>query len=340
MTKVSVIVPVYNVAKFLPQCMASLINQTLTDMEIICINDGSTDNSLDILNSYAKKDNRIIIIDKENSGVSAARNDGLDMANGEYVMFLDSDDYFTSPESCRKAYDAVKNSNSDIGIFGFYNLVEDTKMNPSYRTVKLKQMISGETEIDYYTFQSSIWDKIYRLSFLRKNNIKFVEGLKTAEDVIFCFMTKFANPKYFLFDEILYVYRTDREGSVTTSNFNAVKSNFESLKYFVSTKNFSNQTTDVQLKVIDRFLGGALYFYHKNGKNLIGDINKTLGYIEQHYDKKLLKNLPNYHPLKNLAKSSSAKLINKIFSVVNSSDKRHKIITILGIKIKLRRKVF
>lgn len=338
MTKVSVIVPVYNVAKFLPQCLESLINQTLTDMEIICINDGSTDNSLDILNSYAKKDNRIIIIDKENSGVSASRNIGLDRANGEYVMFLDSDDYFVSPDSCQKAFDTITSNNADIGIFGYYDLLNETELEPSFRTLKLKQMIKGETEIDYYTFQSSIWDKIYRLSFLRKNNIKFVEGLKTAENVIFCFMTKFANPKYFLFDEILYVYRTDREGSVTTSNFNAVKSNFESLKYFVSTKNFSNQTTDVQLKVVDRFLGGALYFYNKNGKNLIGDINKTLGYIEQRYDKKSLKKLSNYHPLKKISKGFWAKLTAKIFSIVNSSDKKHKIVTFLGIKFKFRRK--
>lgn len=337
MTKVSVIVPVYNVAEYLPQCLESLICQTLDDIEIICINDGSTDNSLDILNSYAKKDNRIIVINKENAGVSVARNLGLDRASGEYVMFLDSDDYFVSSESCQKAFDAISYNNADIGIFGYYDLIEDVKINPSYRTVKLKQMINGETETDYYTFQSSIWDKIYRLSFLRKNNIKFVEDLKTAEDVIFCFITKFANPKYFLFDEILYVYRTDREGSVTTRNFNAVRSNFEALKYFISTKNFSNQTTDVQLKVVDRFLGGALYFYNKNGENLISDINKTLDYIEQRYDKNLLKNLPNYHPLKNLTKGFWAKLTAKIFSITNSSDKKHKIVTFLGIKFKFRR---
>ncbi len=92
MPKVSIIVPVYNVEKYLSTCLDSLINQTLKDIEIICINDGSTDNSLNILNEYAQKDTRIIVINKENSGPGSCRNLGIEKATGEYIQFVDSDD--------------------------------------------------------------------------------------------------------------------------------------------------------------------------------------------------------------------------------------------------------
>ena len=93
MPKISVIVPVYNVEKYLARCLDSIINQTLADIEIICINDGSTDNSLEILNDYAKKDSRIKIIDQTNAGLSCARNAGMQIAQGEYIGFVDSDDW-------------------------------------------------------------------------------------------------------------------------------------------------------------------------------------------------------------------------------------------------------
>jgi glycosyltransferase involved in cell wall biosynthesis len=91
---ISIIIPVYNAEKYLNKCLESVINQTLKDIEIICINDGSTDNSLDILQKYAKQDNRFIIINQDSSGAGVARNAGLDKAQGEYLAFLDSDDFF------------------------------------------------------------------------------------------------------------------------------------------------------------------------------------------------------------------------------------------------------
>lgn len=93
--KVSIIVPVYNVENYLRKCLDSLINQTLKNIEIICINDGSTDNSLSILEEYASKDERIIVINQENAGVSSARNRGLEIATGEYIAFVDADDSVT-----------------------------------------------------------------------------------------------------------------------------------------------------------------------------------------------------------------------------------------------------
>lgn len=121
MAKVSIIIPVYNTENYLKKCLDSVVNQTLEDIEIICINDGSTDRSLGILNDYAQKYSKIIVINQENKGVSEARNEGIEKASGEYIMFLDSDDYF-QPQACETAYNSVNSSDYDLGIFGHYIL--------------------------------------------------------------------------------------------------------------------------------------------------------------------------------------------------------------------------
>lgn len=94
MVEISVIIPCYNVAEYVGECLDSVINQTFTDLEILCINDGSTDDTLTILESYAEKDSRIKIFSQENKGLSASRNFGMDVAKGEYIAFIDADDYF------------------------------------------------------------------------------------------------------------------------------------------------------------------------------------------------------------------------------------------------------
>ena len=113
MKKVSVIVPVYNVEKYLSRCLESLINQSLKDIEIICINDGSTDNSLQILKQFAYKDNRIKIINQTNSGQSVARNKGLAIASGKYIGFVDSDDWIDN-DYYEKMFETIERTNSDF----------------------------------------------------------------------------------------------------------------------------------------------------------------------------------------------------------------------------------
>ena len=113
MVKVSVVIPVYNVEGYLEECLDSVINQTLEDIEIICINDGSTDNSLEILEEYAKKDNRIKILNQENQGISATRNNGLKICKGKYICFLDSDDYLEL-NALMETYDISEKYSLDI----------------------------------------------------------------------------------------------------------------------------------------------------------------------------------------------------------------------------------
>lgn len=120
MTKphISIIVPVYNVEDYLPKCLDSVLNQTMEDIEIICVNDGSKDDSLYILNEYAKKDERIIIHNQLNAGVSVARNNGLKLVRGDYYMFLDSDDWL-DPETCEVAYTTILANRADCLMFSY-----------------------------------------------------------------------------------------------------------------------------------------------------------------------------------------------------------------------------
>lgn len=129
---VSIIIPVYNVSNYLKTCLESVINQTYKELEIICINDGSTDNSLEILKEYASKDKRIIIIDKKNAGVSAARNDGIEKSNGEYIFCMDSDDYIDN-DFIEVFYNNAEKNNSDLVVLStFWNL--DKRVNKDYHS--------------------------------------------------------------------------------------------------------------------------------------------------------------------------------------------------------------
>ncbi|MBQ8459162.1 glycosyltransferase [bacterium] len=184
MYKVSVIVPVYNVEIYLERCINSIINQTLRDIEIICINDGSTDNSLEILEEYAKKDSRIKIINKENSGVSDARNEGLENATGEYIGFVDPDDWIDL-DFFEKLYNNAKQNNCDIAVADIVRVKKDKEKiiyTSKYRQFSNnfyeKLLICNAPDISY------IWNKIYRASKLKKHNLKFKSSM-CFEDIIF-----------------------------------------------------------------------------------------------------------------------------------------------------------
>lgn len=122
----SIIVPCYNVEKYLPRCLDSLINQTLDDIEIICINDGSPDHCIDILRDYEQRyPGKVVVIDKQNEGVWRGRFDGIRIAQGEYIGFLDSDDY-AEPDFVRSLYEAARASEADIAVGGFSRVDMDT----------------------------------------------------------------------------------------------------------------------------------------------------------------------------------------------------------------------
>lgn len=220
MCKISVIIPVYNVENYLKKCLDSVCNQTLTDIEIICINDGSTDNSLKILNEYEIKDERIKVISKENGGQATARNLGIKEAQGEYVSFVDSDD-FIEPTMLEKLYTKSKNNDLDIvmcKIATYDNQTHEIKDNVWYYMLGVFRDFEKDifTHKDTKEFTCNIavtpYNKIYKTSLLKDNNILFPEGL-IFEDEKFFFDVYLRAQKVSIIDEFLYYYRVNRKGS-------------------------------------------------------------------------------------------------------------------------------
>lgn len=175
MIKLSIIVPVYNVAEYLERCLNSLINQTLNEIEIICVNDGSTDNSLHILEKFAGLDKRIKIINQKNKGLSGARNTGIKLVQGEYFGFLDSDDW-VDLDYFEKLYKRAKNCDADISLGDF---IRKGKFKHKIRLkLNKEEEFVGDNEKFYgsqfYHFPC-VWNKIYKTS--KFNDLRFIEGI-------------------------------------------------------------------------------------------------------------------------------------------------------------------
>lgn len=175
MIKLSIIVPVYNVAEYLKRCLNSLINQTLNEIEIICVNDGSTDNSLCILEKFAGLDKRIKIINQKNKGLSGARNTGIKLVQGEYFGFLDSDDW-VDLDYFEKLYKRAKNCDADISLGDF---IRKGKFKHKIRLkLNKEEEFVGDNEKFYgsqfYHFPC-VWNKIYKTS--KFNDLRFIEGI-------------------------------------------------------------------------------------------------------------------------------------------------------------------
>lgn len=209
MPKISVIIPVYNVEKYLPECLDSVIGQTLTDIEIICINDGSPDNSLSILKDYAAKDSRIIIIDKENEGVGKARNDGMRAASGEFIAFMDSDDYYPSSDVLEKLYNAAKENNVKIAGGRIIMLFEDGSIKRNSEAI-VEHGISfgskGKTEYKSFGYDYGYGQYIYNRKMLIDNNY-FFPPYKRFQDPPFFVNAMILAGEFYAADIESYCYR-------------------------------------------------------------------------------------------------------------------------------------
>lgn len=212
MIKVSVIVPVYNVEEYLQECLDSLVSQTLDEIEIICVNDGSTDNSLTILNEYTSKYPKIKVINRENDGVSAARNAGVKASIGKYIAFVDSDDW-VDYDFFEKLFMSAENKNASIAAGGIVRTKgEKRKINISYNEEKLYTDIQDKIKICNIPKYCYVWNKIYKREELEKNNIEFVEGIN-FEDVRFTIRAIYFLKKLVTVPETNYYYRK-RKGSI------------------------------------------------------------------------------------------------------------------------------
>ncbi|WP_338449835.1 glycosyltransferase [Niallia oryzisoli] len=188
--KVSVIIPVYNAEKYITECIESLINQTLEECEFIFVNDGSKDRSSYIINEFKEKDRRIILINQENQGVSMARNNGLNAARGEYVGFVDADDYIKQ-DMYERLYNSAIKDDCDIVISNFESEMDGHKVITSYPFPVNKRLHKNYIEeeiLPHFIMEDNLntaWNKIYRKKIIKDNNVIFPCNVALGEDGIF-----------------------------------------------------------------------------------------------------------------------------------------------------------
>ena len=220
MAKISVVVPVYNVEKYLKECIDSIINQTLEDIEIICVNDGSTDSSLEILNNYAKKDSRIIVINKSNSGYGHTMNMGLNAASGEYIGIIESDD-FADKNMFEDLYKLAKEYDADIVKGDWYNYWSKNKFarkNNRISSAKTLKLTNSKQDKSLLRINPSVWSAIYKKDFLNKYNIRFLETPGASyQDLAFSFKVFALAEKVILTDKAYLYYRQDNMNSSVKS---------------------------------------------------------------------------------------------------------------------------
>lgn len=231
MVKVSVVLPVYNVENYLRDCLDSIVNQTLTDIEIICINDGSPDNSLEILREYEKKDDRITVIDQENGGHAVATNRGIDLATGECLFSMDSDDILEL-NALELSYNRLKEKDVDFVMFKAINY-DDTNdkyyETEVYSMGKIYSKVGDEVfnyqDIGELMFEASVtpWSKLYKREFIMDNNIRYPEGL-IFEDNVFFYKALLTAKRICFLNEFLFIRRWYATSSTTNGDLRFLNS--------------------------------------------------------------------------------------------------------------------
>ena len=224
MPKVSIIVPVYNVEKYIDKCLNSLVNQTLVDIEIIVVNDGSKDNSIEIIKKYIEKyPNKIVYLEKENGGLSDARNYGMLYAKGEYIAFLDSDDY-VELDMYEKMYELVKKEEADMVECDFYWEYPDrVKEDIGYIYKDKKEMTT--------TIRVVAWNKLIKREILEKSKVEFPKGYR-YEDVEFTYkLIPYLNKISFL--KKPYVHYIQRDNSIANTQNERTKEIFDVLDHVI-----------------------------------------------------------------------------------------------------------
>lgn len=222
MVKVSVVIPVYNAEKYLRQSLDSISSQTLKDIEIICVDDGSSDSSPELLTAYAEVDTRFRIISQPNSGPGIARNTGMRAAVGKYIIFLDSDDWF-EPDFLENMYEMVERHGSDIGICKAEQFDSASGQALPSEWMLKTHYLPGEAfssdELSEHLFQftyGQVWDKMYRRSFLEAHGLCFPD-LRAAEDTAFVYQGLLLASNISVLPEVKVHYRVNVSGSVSNS---------------------------------------------------------------------------------------------------------------------------
>lgn len=312
MPKISVIIPVYNVEKYLRKCLDSILNQSFQDFEVICIYDISNDKTVDILKEYAEIDNRIKLIDNQKQGISNARNLGILNSKGEYLQFVDSDDWI-EPNCFELAYNKISETDADIVCFA-YNYYEYNYNNLKGNTIS--QIETYQKNPDYINRLIDLvwtcWNKIFKKSFIIENNILFPKEIIYAEDGIFNLICLYKNPKLEVLKEVLYNYMGYRENSSTSlKKNNTIQLEQIAIEYLIKTNEFKKINNELKVLTVDKSCRGATSQYKLNKNKLtfkqLTDFSK---FLEKNVEESILKKSYEYKFLKkNINQSFIKKLI-------------------------------
>ena len=313
--QVSIIVPVYNVENYIERCLNSLVNQTFKDIEIITINDGSTDKSLELINKYVKEDIRVSVIDLGDEGVSYCRNLGIEKANGKYIMFVDSDDWIDF-NMVEVMYKKAEENNIDLVMCSYirefkdhskekiFNLPEeiiykeDKVKNELLRKLvgPVKEELSNPEMLDAL---GTVWGKLYRADILKENKIKFVDlkEIGSAEDTLFNIFTFNYLSKVMFLNKHMYHYWRDNPKSVTSQYNPKLKEQrkvfFKYISDFIKENNFEQVFEEaLNNRICTSVLGLGLIECSKNNKiSRINKIKNIKKIINEEYIRNAYKNL-------------------------------------------------
>lgn len=296
---VSVICSVYNTAAYLPQCLDSLLTQTLKEIEIICINDGSTDNSLEILQKYAAKDSRISVVSKPNGGAASARNLGITLAKGQYLHFADSDD-FLEPDMLENMFRKATEHNVDI-VLSPSGVVKKGRMKKSDKSLKIRLLPKAPFKPEqiadklFQVTNSTAWNKLFKRSFIMDKNLRF-QDLKSCNDIGFVYvaLTKAASIDYV--EKLGYWYRQDAAGAISRRRAQLNECVYDAMKFIrchlensgfwdIYQKTFYAKTADVFASEFHQI---------KDIRERFRKIEKYSSFLPPLYHHKLFKHFSSY----------------------------------------------
>lgn len=334
--KISIVVPVYNVEIYLRECLDSLINQTLEDIEIICVNDGSTDSSPQILEEYASKDSRIKIFHQENQGVSAARNLGIKNVTSEYLMFVDSDDWIEL-NALEILYKTIKEKNSDILLFSYFNcrgylIKKDERLRTIVRIAQDENIKFNDYYKELFDAPLLVCGKLYKTEFIHKNNIFYNLDISCCEDRIFSIEAYINAESISVLDKGFYYYRLNAEQSLSKNSSITLSNTYETIelykKIIYSSEKIKNKD-DIFLASLNNV--AKLIIWYFNSIYNIASKKKNIKYIkliEEKYkpyrkkdeiSKAIYKRIKN--TIKNYNKLYIRKLIEPIYEVEHRKDR-------------------
>lgn len=243
---ISVIIPVYNVEQYVESCLNSVINQSYFNLEIILVDDGSTDRSGGICDQYALKDSRIKVLHEENAGLGEARNRGVRISSGDYICFVDSDDWIEE-DYCKELVKAAERTNSDIAICGYNECFKDAKTprvkyDDCFTTTGKEILHYTMTANSKYWFNISVWNKLYKREIISGLCFKS----RVYEDIMYNAESMYRANKIAYINQCLYNYRTNREGSIISKGFQRKTIEFE-MKFKEERVEFFNRNNEIEL---------------------------------------------------------------------------------------------